>query len=450
VSLNPGFREQQLLARTRGRLTDRLSRRELHSEAFAGGAYVAAAALLLVAFPPDLGSISILGAACCFVTLVVATRTEFDTAGGVTVPTQLAFVPLLFALPPALVPVVVPAAWSVAKLPDVVRGRLRADRLLAVIPNSWFAIGPVLVLALAGVDSPRTAGAAVLLCALLAQFVCDFAVSSLRESALHGSTLRDQLGELWVYGVDAALAPVGMLAAWATDEVAWAAAALLPLIGVLAVFARERRQRVSSLIELNEAYQGMALVLGDVVEHDDGYTGEHSRDVVALALSVGERLGLGADRMRNLEFAALLHDVGKVAIPKTIINKPGGLDEAEWALVKTHTIEGQRMLDRVGGFMSEVGRIVRWHHERWDGGGYPDRLAGDAIPLEARIITVCDSYNAMTTTRSYRAALPEAQAVAELLACAGTQFDPHVVRALIECSGGQHGDFPDGSGGASR
>jgi putative nucleotidyltransferase with HDIG domain len=153
--------------------------------------------------------------------------------------------------------------------------------------------------------------------------------------------------------------------------------------------------------------------------------------VVALARAAGRRLGLGPDRIRNLEFAALLHDVGKVAIPKTIINKPAKLDAEEWALMKTHTIEGQKMLDRVGGFMSEVGRIVRSHHERWDGAGYPDGLAGEAIPLEARIITACDSYNAMTTDRAYRAALPVEVATQEMRDCAGSQFDPAVVDAVL-------------------
>jgi putative nucleotidyltransferase with HDIG domain len=87
-----------------------------------------------------------------------------------------------------------------------------------------------------------------------------------------------------------------------------------------------------------------------------------------------------------VEFGALLHDIGKIAIPKSIINKPGPLDTDEWAVIKTHTLEGQKMLDRVGGFMKEVGLIVRSHHERWDGAGYPDGLAGDEIPLEARVI----------------------------------------------------------------
>ena len=161
-----------------------------------------------------------------------------------------------------------------------------------------------------------------------------------------------------------------------------------------------------SLAELSNAYRGTAYVLGDVVEADDAYTGEHCRGVVQLALEVGERLGLSPEQSRNLEFGALLHDVGKIAIPNEIINKPGKLDAHELQVVKTHTTEGQALLDRVGGFMSDVGRIVRSHHERWDGGGYPDGLAGEAIPLEARIVAACDSWNAMTTTRSYRKAMP--------------------------------------------
>ena len=101
-------------------------------------------------------------------------------------------------------------------------------------------------------------------------------------------------------------------------------------------------------------------------------------------------------------------------------------------MIKTHPIEGERMLDRVGGFMSDVGEIVRWHHERWDGGGYPDGLSDEGIPLEARIITCCDSYNAMTTSRSYRAALTPDVAAQELRDCAGSQFDATVVQAVLD------------------
>ena len=154
----------------------------------------------------------------------------------------------------------------------------------------------------------------------------------------------------------------------------------LPLLALLAVLAGERRHRIEGLLELNDAYRGTALVLGDVIESDDGYTGEHSKGVLRLALAVAETLGLDAGQRRNLEFGALLHDVGKIAIPKEIINKPGKLDPDELKIIETHTLEGQKMLNRVGGFMREVGLIVRSHHERWDGNGYPDGLAGERSP----------------------------------------------------------------------
>jgi HD-GYP domain-containing protein (c-di-GMP phosphodiesterase class II) len=146
---------------------------------------------------------------------------------------------------------------------------------------------------------------------------------------------------------------------------------------------------------------------------------------------VGDRLHLDPRRRRNLEFAALLHDVGKIAIPKEIINKPGKLDAAEWELIKTHTIKGQAMLERVGGFMREVGAIVRSHHERWDGRGYPDGLVAEQTPLEARIVSCCDAWNAMRTDRSYRKALSYDTAVSQMHENTGTQFDPAVVRALL-------------------
>jgi polar amino acid transport system substrate-binding protein len=146
---------------------------------------------------------------------------------------------------------------------------------------------------------------------------------------------------------------------------------------------------------------------------------------------VCDALGLGARDRRNLEFAALLHDIGKIRVPDEIINKPGKLTDAEYEIVKRHPVVGQEMLERVGGVLAQVGVIVRHHHERWDGRGYPDGIAGEAIPLAARIICVCDAYSAMTTNRPYRAALPVADAVAELQRCASEQFDPNVVMALM-------------------
>jgi HD-GYP domain-containing protein (c-di-GMP phosphodiesterase class II) len=142
-------------------------------------------------------------------------------------------------------------------------------------------------------------------------------------------------------------------------------------------------------------------------------------------------VGLDDAQRRRVEFGALLHDIGKIAVPKEIVNKPGPLDDAEWAVIRTHTVEGQRMLERVGGLMADVGVVVRASHERWDGGGYPDGLAGEGIPVEARIVCCCDAFSAMTTNRPYRPAMPVADALDELRRCAGTQFDPAMVTALV-------------------
>jgi putative nucleotidyltransferase with HDIG domain len=202
-------------------------------------------------------------------------------------------------------------------------------------------------------------------------------------------------------------------------------------VALLQVFARERQVRIDHALELSSAYRGTAMLLGDVIEADDEYTGSHSRDVVDLVVAVADRLGLDPEKRQRAELAALLHDVGKVKIPPEIINKPGPLDDAERALMNTHTIVGQQMLDQVGGLLGDVGGIVRSCHERWDGAGYPDGLAGETIPLEARIVCTCDAWSAMTTDRPYRKALPNALALAELRGCAGTQFDPRVVDALV-------------------
>lgn len=177
--------------------------------------------------------------------------------------------------------------------------------------------------------------------------------------------------------------------------------------------------------------RGTAKLLADVVEADDAYTAQHSRHVVDLAVEVAGRLGLDAAARRRVELGALLHDVGKLAVPDAILNKRGPLDQVEWTIMKQHTAVGARMLLAAGPELAEIAPIVRASHERLDGRGYPDGLADEAIPVEARIVSCCDAFSAMTTDRPYRAAMPLTDAVAELRACAGTQFDPRVVDALI-------------------
>jgi putative nucleotidyltransferase with HDIG domain len=403
---------------------------ERRGESIVGGCFVCAALVLALTDIPDHG-LSLPIAALYVVSVAVAGHIRIDVGSGFTVPTQAIFVPMLFALPVALVPLLVALSLALSMAPAVLDRRVSPSRLLTVPANSWFALGPSLVLLLAHDSRPGT-DPAVLLIALLAQFAGDFAASAIRERLCSGISIRELAHEVReVYLIDAALAPLGLAVAFAAVEHRWAVLLIAPLFGILRLFSQERRARLEQLIELGDAYRGTALVLGDVVEADDAYTGEHCKGVVRLALDVAEQLGLDANQRRNVEFGALLHDVGKIAVPKEIINKPGELDEREWQIIKTHTIEGQRMLERVGGFMREVGEIVRSSHERWDGGGYPDGLRSTAIPLEARIVSACDAFNAMTTNRPYRKALPLPTAIAELAGNAGTQFDPQIVDVLV-------------------
>jgi two-component system, cell cycle response regulator len=152
----------------------------------------------------------------------------------------------------------------------------------------------------------------------------------------------------------------------------------------------------------------------------------HVADVSSLAVRLGRRLGLAHEELEELRLAAELHDVGKLAIPDVVLQKAGPLDPTEWGFIHSHTLIGQRILSAASA-LRPVGAIVRSTHENWDGTGYPDGLAGEAIPLSARIIAVCDAYSAMTSDRPYRGARTPDEAIAELRRCAGQQFDPRVV-----------------------
>ncbi len=162
----------------------------------------------------------------------------------------------------------------------------------------------------------------------------------------------------------------------------------------------------------------------------DRVSGESSESVVELARNVGQQLGMSPREVETIAAAAHLHDIGKVAIPDRVLNKPGPLDDTEWQLIREHPVIGERILRAIPG-MAPVARIVRHEHEHWNGAGYPDNLLGDQIPLGSRIILACDAYSAMTTARPYREAREHGAAIAELSRCAGTQFDPKVTEALI-------------------
>jgi diguanylate cyclase (GGDEF)-like protein len=182
---------------------------------------------------------------------------------------------------------------------------------------------------------------------------------------------------------------------------------------------------------LDRAYVGTAEVLATALEAKDSHNVSRSRTVVDRTTAVGRRLGLAEDELRTLRFGAILHDIGKVAVPERILNKRGPLTEAERRKVERHPVVGERILSSVD-FLRDVLPLVRHEHERWDGKGYPDGLADERIPIGSRIILACDAYDAMTSDRPYRPAMSDAEARAELRAGAGTQFDERVVAALLE------------------
>jgi HD-GYP domain-containing protein (c-di-GMP phosphodiesterase class II) len=408
------------------------SAHETRAELAAGLPFLAAALVLALTGDSD-RPLAVTPAIVLVLAYGALSRVRFHAGAGHTVPTQLVFVPMLFVLPTELVPLLVLAGMFAGNVPDYLRGALHPGRALMLPGDAWHALGPAVVLLVAGAVDPAWADWPWYAAALVAQFAFDFAVSALRARLALDISGREQLRALgWVWTVDALLAPLGLLAAFATVAYPYAFVLVLPLALLLSLFARERNQRIEQALELGGAYRGIAMLLGDLLEDADEYTGgDHTRGVVALSLEVAEELGFDDRSCHNVELAALLHDIGKIVIPEQIINKPGPLDDAEWALMKTHTIEGQRMLDRVGGALGDVGLIVRSSHERWDGTGYPDGLAKDQIPREATVVAACDAFNAMTTDRSYRRARSPQDAVAEMRACAGRQFAPDVVDALV-------------------
>jgi hypothetical protein len=213
----------------------------------------------------------------------------------------------------------------------------------------------------------------------------------------------------------------------------------LPLLSATLVLRHVR----SRLIERDNArlaaerlatYRASFLALASAMQARDGYTGDHSEATVGLVERVARELGLPDEAVSEVKTVALLHDVGKIGIPDDVLHKDGPLDEREWAIMRRHPEIGERILRAVPG-LEAVADAVRHEHERWDGDGYPDGIAGPAIPLASRIVLVCDAYHAMTSDRPYRRSLGEDAALAELRRCAGSQFDPDVVEALVRAAG---------------
>ena len=390
------------------------------------GVAIAATAIWVVApsvhIPWLTAALLIAGYAAC-------TRVGFEVSAGSAAPTQLAFAPMMVLLPP---PLLVPAAllgYIVGGSGRLASGKRRWEMVIIQAGGCWYAVGAAAVMTAAGIHHPTRSVVGWYTAACAMQCSVDLLASVLQERLLLGAPVRElivAMAPCWM--IDALITPVSVCLA-VTAPLA-AVGSLLPLLLMFRVFSRERHARYDQVLALNAAYRGTALLLGDVVEADHEYTGAHSRDVVRLSVAVAESLNLGPAERNVVEFAALLHDVGKIRVPKEILDKPAALAPDERRLIEQHTIWGEEMLSGVGGLLAEVGRVVRSCHESWDGSGYPDRLAGTAIPTAARIVSACDALSAMTTDRPYRKARSLAEALAELERCSGTQFDPTVVVAV--------------------
>jgi putative nucleotidyltransferase with HDIG domain len=186
-----------------------------------------------------------------------------------------------------------------------------------------------------------------------------------------------------------------------------------------------KQERIRSQ-ELRRSYKATVLALANAVEARDAYTGKHAQRVAAYGLRIAHAAGIEVDP--QVEFGFLLHDVGKVAVPDAILFKPGPLSEPERALVRRHPEVGSEILRHID-FLDEAKQVVRHHHERWDGAGYPDGLAGEAIPLAARVFALADALDALTSERPNRAAISFAEARRQIRAETGAQFDPAIVAA---------------------
>jgi HD-GYP domain-containing protein (c-di-GMP phosphodiesterase class II)/putative methionine-R-sulfoxide reductase with GAF domain len=182
--------------------------------------------------------------------------------------------------------------------------------------------------------------------------------------------------------------------------------------------------------ELQESFLATVEALGNALDLKDSYTNDHAQALVGLCGEVAERLGVAGRELRDIRFAAALHDIGKIGIPAEILNKPGPLTDDEFTVMKRHPDLGARILAPVPS-LAGAAQLVVACHEHWDGGGYPAALSGEQIPLGARVILACDAFDAMTTDRCYRRAMTRSDAIAELRRCSGGQFDPHVVDALV-------------------
>jgi HD-GYP domain-containing protein (c-di-GMP phosphodiesterase class II) len=424
---------EKLVGEARARRARSMDARERTVVAAFAALYCIAAVLIALLLPSE-RDVSPLLIAGLLLGHAAVSQVRFEFGMGFVVPEQLVVVPMLLLAPLPYVPILIATAGALALVPDFIKGSWAKDRWLKPVADSWSYLAPVLILAAFAPGEPELSATPIYALAIAAQLTTDFAQTVIRNWLLDRAPFLDLARIFWgATRVELVLSPVAVVATLAArDNPLVLVAVIAPLVWLLDNFSRDRAARYAAALELNRAYRGTVMLLSDVLEFEDEYTAQHSRSVVDHVNAVADELGIAPDDRQELEFAAMLHDVGKISIPKEILHKPTALTEREFEVIKHHTIEGQFMLDRVGGLLARVGEVVRSCHERWDGRGYPDGLAGEEIPIAARVVFACDAYNAMTTDRPYRAAMPPEAAIAELSANTGTQFDPKIVAALVK------------------
>jgi HD-GYP domain-containing protein (c-di-GMP phosphodiesterase class II) len=338
-----------------------------------------------------------------------------------------------------------PTAWAItvtlfgATLGELLRGSRTAHKLLFNVANFtisvaaasavWHLGGPA-----AGLNSLASVPA------VIAAALVYFGANTLLTSTIVAQVLELPISLVWWRGHrHILLAHLGLLAVGVPIAGLWLAYPWMLVSLGIALLALHRA--IDDRVKLETQTLDSLFELADILDARDKYTHGHSERVGFYAEQLAIQLGLSSDRAHLAFLAGRLHDIGKCAISNEVLRKPAALDEEEQSHMRMHPAVGGEMLGHFSLFR-EVARYVRGHHEQWDGSGYPDGLRGEAIPLESRIISVVDSFDAMTTTRPYRSALAQSEAVRRLRDGAGKQWDPKVVSAFLEWLERQPGEMP--------
>ena len=365
----------------------------------------------------------VLGSEALTTTLSRSVSRGSDVGVSVTMPIIIASVLLLGPWGAALVGAV--SVFEISRLPFVKRAFNGAQMCLAA-----FAAGCVYVAMNGDVGVTHFTVATVLVPMLISNIAFEMVngllivgvvslVERVSAARVWRGTMQTSALPYFVYSVFGLLLAV----VWAAGVGPFAAVLVLaPLLvarWVFALFAAEQ-----------EAYDSTIRSLIQAVETKDSYTKGHSDRVSKASVMIGRRIGMREDRVQSLRYAGILHDVGKLGVPTRVLQKAGRLDDAEFDAIKTHPVRGQQITTELD-FLGEAVEGIYHHHERLDGRGYPEGRAGNDIPEFARVIAVADAFDSMTTTRSYRGARSVDEAIVELDRCAGTQFDPAMVEALI-------------------